>query len=347
MIPVGPRLSTMSARVLPLVSAALRAAGVDEANVGARLGMSAAEPEDSDVRISHALAFDLFDAAAEATGDDAFGLHASECLEPGMLGTVDHLLRCSRTLGDALLRARRYQRLIQDAELLLDQRGARVTQSYRLGCGFPMPRQFAECILAGAVTWTRQMTGRALDPVEVRFSHPRPRDISEHERMFGRARLRFGSEENSVAFPAFATELPLVDANERLAAVLERYARDLVSRLPRATRFTDRVRAVMADDLHRGVVRAAAVAASLRVSPRTLRRRLHDERTTARRLLDELRRELALAYLRQRVGIGEIAFALRYADVSAFSKAFKRWTGRSPGGYHRAATRDGRAGDRW
>src|SRR2546426_659168 len=171
MLSAGPTVSTMSARVVPLVVAGLRAAKADVATVLSRLGVSDAEPLDSDTRISHALAFDLFEAAVEVTGDQAFGLHAAEQLRPGTLGTVDYLVRCSPTLGEALLRARRYQRLIQDAELGPEACAGRASQRYALRGGFPLPRPVAECVLAGAVVWTRQLTGAALNPLERSEEH--------------------------------------------------------------------------------------------------------------------------------------------------------------------------------
>ncbi len=334
MLSASPTVSTMSARVVPLVVAGLRAAKADVATVLSRLGVSDAEPLDSDTRISHALAFDLFEAAVEVTGDQAFGLHAAEQLRPGTLGTVDYLVRCSPTLGEALLRARRYQRLIQDADLCLEACAGRASQRYALSGGLPLPRPAAECVLAGAVVWARQLTGRALNPLEVRFAHKRPRDTTEQERLF-QARLRFGTGENAVVFPAAVLDMPLVHADIALMRILEHHAQELLARLPAVDSLRSRVRGLLAAELQRGKGRLDHIGALLHMSARTLRRRLRDEGTSASEVLDEMRRDLAVGYLRQDVSVGEIAFTLGFSDGSAFHKAFRRWTGQSPAQYRR------------
>jgi AraC-like DNA-binding protein len=74
------------------------------------------------------------------------------------------------------------------------------------------------------------------------------------------------------------------------------------------------------------------------MSPRTLQRRLHEENTSHQQLLDELRRELAQRYLREpTIAIGETAFLLGFSEPSAFHRAFKRWTGTTPGTFRRRA----------
>jgi AraC-like DNA-binding protein len=78
------------------------------------------------------------------------------------------------------------------------------------------------------------------------------------------------------------------------------------------------------------------------VSPRTLRRRLEAESTTFRRLLDELRRDLALRYLADpRLAIGEIAFMLGFSEVSAFHRAFRRWRATTPAAFRRRGAEAG------
>ena len=81
----------------------------------------------------------------------------------------------------------------------------------------------------------------------------------------------------------------------------------------------------------------AIIAEKLHMSPRSLQRRLHSEGTSFAELLSELRRDLALRYLRdQRIAIAEVGFLLGFLDVSAFHRAFKRWTGSTPAEYQRS-----------
>ena len=91
------------------------------------------------------------------------------------------------------------------------------------------------------------------------------------------------------------------------------------------------VRAALAIELRGGDPSAERVAAALSMHPKTLTRHLRSEGTTFRRLLDELRRQLAERYLRQAgLSVEEVAFLLGYSEASAFHRAFRRWTGRAP-----------------
>jgi YesN/AraC family two-component response regulator len=111
----------------------------------------------------------------------------------------------------------------------------------------------------------------------------------------------------------------------------------------RLTTTAERLRPLLVEELHRGNPTLAQVAVRLRMSPRTLHRRLASENTSFRRLLTDLRRELAERHLRENeLAIGEIAFLLGFSEVSAFHRAFKRWTGWRPLAYRHAHGRLGR-----
>jgi AraC-like DNA-binding protein len=338
--------STISAGLVPVVLATLRARGADVAAVLAHARLALPPADDPWARIPHREAFDLLEAAADVTGDDAFGVHVAEHLRRGSFGVIDYLVRCGPTLGDALWIAHRYQRLLQDADLRIEISAGRAVQAYRLRPAGPMSRALAECVLAGAVVWTRQLTGTALRPLEVRFVHARPRDTSEYERIF-QSRIRYGADEDAVVLPARALDMPVVDADAGLAALLESLARRSVAQLPPSDDVRARVRDALARELRGGTAagpachgppstadtgtRAARVAARLRISPRTLRRRLRQEGTSLRALLDDLRRDLAIGYLRdQRLTIGETAFRLGFDDPSAFHKACRRLLDATP-----------------
>jgi len=144
---------------------------------------------------------------------------------------------------------------------------------------------------------------------------------------------------NVVILPAAALDMPLVHADASLTRILERHAQELLSKLPAVDSLHGRVRDLLAAELQRGKIGLDHIGALMHMSPRTLRRRLREEGTSAGKLLDEVRRDLAVGYLRQDVAISEIAFRLGFSDGSAFHKAFRRWTGRSPAHYRRSSHR--------
>jgi len=121
-----------------------------------------------------------------------------------------------------------------------------------------------------------------------------------------------------------------------LRQLLERYAADQLAKIPTSARFSQRVRACILSMLSLGNLTADSVAAEFNMSNRTLRRRLQEEHTSYQEILDEVRSELARHYLaKEKREIDEVAFRLGFSDPSAFTKAFRRWTGQTPADFVR------------
>jgi AraC-like DNA-binding protein len=247
----------------------------------------------------------------------------------------------SPTLGAAFERVCRYQRLIHEtSQVRLEKSRDRAVLSHRMSGGTAAPRQTAELLLAAWVRAGRIATGVDWSPAQVRFAHRAPSDVGEHERFFA-APVRFATGENALVFPAALLDLPCRRTDPSLLSLLDRYAADRLGD-PRGATFADRARAALSDELQAGNVTAQRLAARLRVSVRTLHRFLAAERTSYRRLLDQLRLDIAERHLADdRMSVGEVAFLVGFSELSAFDRAFKRWTGRTPATYRNdARTRD-------
>jgi AraC-like DNA-binding protein len=161
--------------------------------------------------------------------------------------------------------------------------------------------------------------------------------VSEQERIFG-APVRYGCPRNEVVLDRALLDRPQRHAEQRLLAVLDRQLGALLSGLPQSRRFRDVVMHSMMDELPEREPVVATMAAKLRMSERSLQRRLQSEGTSFAEVLSDLRRDRALHYLKDgRISIGEVAFLLGFLDVTAFHRAFKRWTGSTPAEYRRSA----------
>ena len=173
-------------------------------------------------------------------------------------------------------------------------------------------------------------------PLEVRFPHCAPDDISEHQRFFA-CKLQFECERSELVFARELLEAPLVKADPALQAILEAQVVAVIQKLPKGEAATDAVRRYLASELGKGQPTLQQIAPRLHMSARSLRRRLDEERTSFRQILSEVRRELALRHLMEgRLAIGEIAFLLGFSEPSAFHRAFKQWTGQAPHAYRAA-----------
>jgi AraC-like DNA-binding protein len=327
----------VSAGIGAVIVQAAVAAGVAAADLQAATGFDARVAADPDARITLATETALWDEAARRTGDPAFGLHAAGGLRPGVFDVLDYVFRTAPTLRAALDRVARYNRLLHDvAAFTLVDAGGGVTRVEHtlIEPGLVQSRHAAEFTLASIVTIGGQMAGRPLRPRAVEFRHAAaPPAQVEHERLFGVA-PRFGCAVNALAFEAAELARPLPGADPVLSRVVVRHAEALLAARPAAPESAGhRVRRFLAAALADGEAQAtlAAAAAKLHMSERSLQRRLTDEGTTFDGLLEELRRGLALRYLSdQRVAIAQIAYLLGYSEPSAFHRAFKRWTGKTP-----------------
>jgi AraC-like DNA-binding protein len=308
----------------------LRAAGIDPSQL---LAADAYVPRAQEIR--------LWDEAVRLTGDHDFGLHLAEWATrspPDHFDVLSFAARSSATLGELLRLMGRYIRLLHEGvylSLVEEGDAARLVHGHtpeRIG-----PRQPVEGMLALVVFQARLGVGEDFAPREVRFRHARPARVSEQERVF-RAPVRYGCPRDELVLDRALLLRPQRHAEARLLALLDRQLGELLSGLPQGRPLLDAVKRRMADELPEREPVVAAVAAKLHMSARSLQRKLKGEGTSFAQLLADLRHDLARRYLADpRLSIGEVAFLLGFLDVTAFHRAFKRWTGSTPAEHRRAA----------
>ena len=168
-------------------------------------------------------------------------------------------------------------------------------------------------------------------PSRVSFTHRRKDDSSELSTFFG-SDVTFGAAADEVAFSTSIKQMPVVGADPYLNELLIKYCEQaLAARSSKRSSFGSNVENVIALHLPHGKARVGEIARKLGVSQRTLARRLSSEGLTFASVLQRLKSDLAKRHLAdETLSISEIAWLLGYRDVSAFTHAFKRWTGRAP-----------------
>jgi AraC-like DNA-binding protein len=202
-------------------------------------------------------------------------------------------------------------------------------------------RQRADFALAFVVRLAREATRADVAPAEVHLAYLPPDDQEEYREYFDATPV-YNAPANRLVFTHDDAVRPFVSADPALSGVLRRRLDKLLAQVPRADdSIVSRVRLALIENLTQGQPTAAAVGRTLGVSERTLHRRLRDERTSFRRILDQIRGELASAMLQQQaVGIAEIAFILGYSEPAAFHRSFRRWTGQTPLTFRRGSRAD-------
>jgi AraC-like DNA-binding protein len=177
----------------------------------------------------------------------------------------------------------------------------------------------------------RLLTGQNIVPQHFSIAHHRSGSTSEMERFVG-TKLEFGADTDELALKLDARDLPLIHSDSYLNDLLVKYCEAaLADRRDDTTQLRTRVENAIASVLPHGRVLVEDVARSLGMSERTLARKLSDERLNFTEILQQLRRDLAVRYLDDRkLHVSKIAWLLGFHEVSAFTHAFKRWTGKTP-----------------
>lgn len=323
----------MSARIGALIVRAAADQGVDPAVLEKATGFSAQSAMDPDARITITTEQALWEEAAARSHDDAFGLHAAEHIAAGAFDLLDYVVRTAPTVRAALERLVRYNRLEHDAAVftLLARRGyTRVEHEFRFG-GAVQCRHSAEFTLAAQVVFARQLAGTALFPRAVEFRHTRPPRVREHARIFGVAPT-FDAKVNAVEWDDDVLAHRVPSADPALSRIVERHADAVLAARPEAPpTYAERVRQVLTARLGEEEPSLSRVAKHLKMSERSIQRRLAADGASFDSLLDHLRHELALKYLADpKLAIGEVAYLLGYSEASPFYRAFRRWTGTTP-----------------
>jgi AraC-like DNA-binding protein len=324
-----------------LACARARDAGIDLPPLLRRAGLSTEDVDNVGVRLSVAAQIDLVNSVAAAIGDPLLGYQLTRDMDLRLTGYLYYIASSSENLGQAIEGIARYSSMVNDGIQLrteLDDR-LRIEFEYA-GISRLSDRHQIEGWITAVLRCCREITDRTLQPVAVRIMHQRIPESAELDRFFG-CTVEFGADRDEIALAVEAGKLPIFNADPFLNKLVVGYCDELLARRgSRAGTLQADVENALAALLPHGRTRIEFVAHKLGVSPRTLRRKLATEGITFATILDDLRHALARHYLAEhQFSISRIAWLLGYTDVSAFSHAFRRWTGRTPrSDRHRART---------
>lgn len=311
----------------------LDAAGHDSADLFRRAGLDA-KVDDPEARYPSEKTRLLWQLATEATGDSCFGLKVASEATPTSFHALGYAITASATLKDAFERIIRYYRIVTDAgDIELQHRGEEYHLVIRLPDNGPQPANEAiDALISIFVRMCRSRAGRSFTPLRIDLRRPVPADIEGFQRIL-RAPLHFNTSDNRLVLGRADVERRLEGAHPELARHNDEVAVRYLARLDRSN-IVVRVHAALIDQLPQGEPSAERIAQMLHLSERSLQRKLAESGTTYREVLDNTRRELALAYLDGKPHkLSEVTFLLGFADTRSFSRAFRRWTGQSPSEY--------------
>jgi AraC-like DNA-binding protein len=321
------------------VVAGVEDAGVTRERFLADAGLPARAIDDGAVRMSWRDYLRVIRTALHSSGDPALGLHMGERASTSWFDVIGHLAQHSTDLRSALGACVRYSRLATDGpRLALTEEGelavVRLTHlqgdapEVRFICEFALTALLLHLILRYAE--------RGVQPTRVCFAHAAPAHHAEYRRIFG-GRERFGQSDTGIAFERSWLDRKQLHHSPELHELLRSRAELLLSRLDTDASATERVRRWLGSHDLQNKPSMEEIARSLGMSGRSLRRRLTEEGTHFSELVEAARALGAQRMLEDpRFSVQEAAYALGFSTHAAFTRAFKRWTGKSPSAYRAA-----------
>ncbi len=279
----------------------------------------------------------LFENAALNTGNDNFGLHFGADYAPQRLGPIGYLAINSPTLSAALRSLVQYFPAHQENSILsLTQDRDVLWLNYEIvDERIESRRQDAEMSLGMFLNIFWHCLGRQWSPLEIHCQHPKPDAPEEHQQRFG-APVLFGQRANSIAFSRHDLDALMPGCDPGLYSVIEPYLceRRKFRAIPQDAFALVRHHIKLA--FGKEMPTLPNISARLGMSQTEMQRLLRSQEVNFNDIVKATRRELALEYVaKDDINLTEIALALGYSELSAFSRAFRYWIGMSPQRYRR------------
>jgi len=305
--------------------------GGDPQTIASECGLDPAALYAPDLPVQGHAVVGYFENAAEATGCADFGIRLSSRQSFAVLGPLWLAMLREPNVQDALTVLARFFIVHTNGALvgLELQADGSAFVTYSLVAGLSArDRQTMELGLALLCNEVRRHCGSAWVPRGVLFCHDRPPQLDSYRRCFGSA-LRFNQDRNALWLDADTLRMPLAAGSGEAHAMLTPM---LVSRLDDAQAVAVKVEGVMRALLPFSACNRENVAQLANLSQRSLQRRLAETGTTFQQLRDQVRADIALKYLRQsKLRIAQIGEVLGYSEPAAFTRAFRRQHGQTPG----------------
>jgi len=317
----------------------IRASGADPVLVLRAAGIELSAIADVEGFIPASVFAHVLDEAARATADDFFGLHFGEQFDPKDVGALAYGVLNSPTVAAAIANLVRYMRIHnRGAEISFSIKGTHAYLRYLLSEVADSRRHHNEYAMAVLCNGFRILAGSRWTPIEIQFAHSAPASVSPYSKVFG-CPVTFGHPCNALVIDNSLLAMPVKDADTRLLRILEEHLDRILAEIPPNNDLVAAVRKAIAELMGQGKTGLASVAKELAMSPRTLERRLSEQGLVFKELLNDTRQRFAVDYLRHGgYRLAEIAFLIGYSEVSAFNRAFKRWTGSTPLEYRNKTT---------
>jgi len=310
-----------------------RGHNVDPLPLLVKAGIDSAVISDFNARIANENVHAFYRLLADEIPSPNFGLDAGKYWHPSQMGALGYAWMTSSTLRSAFERLVRFSRTVlgtvnvvieesaTSLSLIFDFSNEAFAPAFRLTGNRAIILAMIQC-----------NAGPDFHPEAISFTHEPPKNKRDFDDLF-HCPLTFNAEVDSLTISLEEADKPCSCSNKQLAQLHDQVLIKYVTKLDK-NNIVEKVKLAITDALSEGKCSDSVIASRLYMSQRTIQRCLKENNTTFKKLINEVRQELADTYLSDSsLTLTEISFMLGFSETSAFSRAFKRWEGRSPSDY--------------
>ncbi len=312
--------------------------GIDPTPVYRDLGIDPDGPADRGDRVLNTLVHEMWDRADALAQDPSLGIKVGLNLGVKRFPVLKHSWLAAENLLDAIERQMRYEDIldsgITDLQLVKEDDLYVISESYPNPTDYPGKLQ-VDMAVASVVNLSRMASNKPIGLRRLEVYAPEGTDLGIYADLVD-GPITLSDERNALCFSAQDVEEPLRGAVPEIIDTVTQIAEDYLRTFD-TSKVAYRVRELLVQMLPSGPVDQETIADKLYRSASTLQRQLGSEGTSYREILSDTREQMAKGYLKEhKYSHAQIAFLLGFSDQSNFSRAFKRWTGQSPGQYQKA-----------
>lgn len=292
-----------------------------------------------DNRLSGSEAQKILETAVRLTKDENLGLHQGERLSKGFSNILGYILMNCSTLKECSEKYCRYEKIIDSTSIsdlnIVDKNA--VLSNITVDKALEENRQFSDFKIAGMLSYIKLLSGEKLQLHEVHFTYSKPKNTSEHERIF-QSKVCFEKSANALIFNKELLNTPVTEPNKKLLLLFEKNAQEILETLNNNNIYTNMVTEIILGEITKyNLPSIEDVSKKLSLSVRKLQLYLQKEDTSYIKLIKEIRKSVAEKYLKDRnISIDEITYFLGFSETSAFHRAFKSWTGLTPAQFRKS-----------
>ncbi len=329
---------TLTTGVLSQLLKYLKHLGIDAGSVLRSAGADDSLLTLPDARISAQTYINIEEEAVKISGDPYFGIHMGEYAEAGNWSIIGYMMMNCSTLGEALLKAGKYSRIISTLiHTSVVIKGSNIKISFIKDKLCPeLSKHCFESAISSSIRMARELCNADFCPVEVGLKSHAPKSLDEYRRVF-RCPVLFDQKNYYFVMPVSALRLPVSCPNPGLLEYFEEYVRKYIAEIDCNKPFSAETTKRIVSALDSARLSIGSVSKEMGISKRTLQSRLKEEETSFRDILENTRVTLAKKYIKENHTVEDITFMLGFKEASVFRRTFKKWTGFTPGEFRQSA----------